>query len=193
MLWQHFPHMKYFAFLLVVILGISPVCGEELKIARVSLTDKVASGHLYFSLSRDENYLYLSLINAHGPNLFASKNSLNISGYSLKNKNGDFRGGRYAGGRSNTIKGPEEFVRLAYEKHEDGSICGWQITPCPPSTYSYNDPSDVITVRASIQIYFGDLQEYLQVNIDHASVISDIPLIKEGDGQDSEKGEAAHP
>ena len=151
---------------------------EDLQLSPIALHAKVTSGTLYYRLIRGDKELFLQIVNAWEENIFVEKSSLSIATVHVTSStNPEVRYGNYFGAASGSFNGPVDFVRLAYDEHKDGSVCGWQITPCGTASYEYRDPNDIVTLKAFFSAFIGSQNKYLKVQIDHKSKISDIPLI----------------
>jgi hypothetical protein len=162
----------------------------------VALDEKVENGKLYYSLSRDNERIKLRIINAYGNAIFARSHTLAIYMVKLDRVDGDVHASWpqfNSAVISGTYKGPAAYTRLAYDHHEDGSICGWQITPCGTMPYTSNNPDDGITIEAKVDVFFGDTNKEKTLVIKCETKVRDIPLEKEPSPQPAEQAGAGQP
>jgi hypothetical protein len=113
----------------------------------------VKYGNLYYSANYRNDRLFLNIINAKGPNVFVKKSDLSINSYQIIGSDGSIAS--YSPSQTFKINGFSEFVRLAYDYHKDGSVCGWQLTPCGSlNTFGFLS-DDIIVIEMEISCFMN--------------------------------------
>jgi hypothetical protein len=170
---------RYFIRIVLAVISVTfSVHAEEVRLSPINLNEKVSGKRLFYRIFRTDKEVFLQLINAYERDIFVPKQSLKIASFRVVNVKDPQRfSSPYFAGAWGGL-GPADFVRLAFDSHEDGSICSWQITPCGSLPYKYENLDDLVEMSARFSAFVGSKNEYVDFVIDHSSTVSEIPLVE---------------
>lgn len=151
----------------------SALAEESLTISYATPADKVEYGKLYFYVYRKKDNIFLQLINAYGENLFLKKEKPGFY-FSTSVQTANWEVVSSSGFGMSSGNGPQDYIKLAYDSHDDGSVCGWQITPCGNKKISYKSLEDVIKIEGRMQIFFSDIDKHKSIKFRYESKLKEI-------------------